>query len=190
MTALPLPLPADENRPPERPARMKRWAPKKWEVMHQEIVALSVMGMSNIEIAKRYNYSAQQICNILNCPQAVLERRKMLTALEKGIEEKLPQRLEQLADKAIQRMAEVMYNDELAGRSPFAMFDRGVTILKGLGKMDGGEGGNGANKGITMSEELGKRLIDGLFAAAKARELHPQEVVVEAKVITDGAKNG
>lgn len=164
---LPVPVP----QPPPRPARFVKWAPKRWEVMHQQIVALSTMGKSNTEIAEQFGYSPQQISNIINCPQASIERRNMINALQKGIEERIPKRLEQLADKAIQRIADVLYNDDLAERSPFAVADRGFVVLKGLGKLKDENSARNVNieKAVILAPELATQIADGLAALKRAQ---------------------
>lgn len=170
-----------------RPARFTRWRPRKWELAYEQIVALSTLGKSNVEIAKLFGYTPQHISNILCTPEASLARRMMLEKLREGVAAKLPQRLDDLADKATQRLAEVLYNDDLASRSPFAVADRGLAVLKGLGKLkDEKEAGKGVNNTFVLTAEFAKQLTDGLAATRRAHELNPPEPVeTSAKVVNE-----
>lgn len=164
-----------------RPAKLTRWHPKRWEVLYDQWVALSTLGKSNKDIADHFGYSPQQVSNILNTPEASLIRRRMLEALRKGAELTIPKRLEHLADKAVQRLAEVLENDQLMERSPFAVVDRGLALLRGVGKIKSEGGGNVNNigKALILSDEAARELTEGMSKANEARKLNPVEIEVD-----------
>ena len=168
----------------ERPAKLSRW-PKKWDPMYEQWVVLSAAGKSNKDIAELYNYTPQQVSNILTSPMAQMARRKIYEALHKGIDEGIPKRLEMLADKAVQRVAEVLYNDELAAESPFAVADRSIVVLKGLNKMrDETKAGNtNIERAIIMAPELVLQLRDGIASLKRAEKLAELEKMEEAEVV-------
>src|SRR5689334_12260583 len=108
---------------PNRPAQFtkrERWQPKRWEAMHEQMVIMSALGRSNVEIARTFGYSAQQVCNILNSDEASIVRARVLDQLRKTAVKQLDGSLEDLATQSIIRMKEVMYDDDLFAKSPFA----------------------------------------------------------------------
>jgi len=174
----------------ERPARFMKWRPRRWELVYEQMVALSTLGKSNTEIAEMYNYTPQHVSNILNTPEASLTRRLMLDKLRDGMAVKIPERLEALADKATQRIAEVLYDDDLAQRSPFQVADRGLAVLKGLGKLKDEANANRTNIGhaLIVSPELAAQITGGLAATRRAHELNPPEPIeVEAVELKESA---
>lgn len=162
----------------ERPAKLSRW-PKKWDPMYEQWVVLSAAGKSNKDIAELYNYTPQQVSNILTSPMAQIARRKIYDALHKGIEEGIPKRLEMLADKAVQRVAEVLYDDDLASRSPFQVADRSIMVLKGLGKMrDETKAGNThTERTLVLPLELALQIKNGMQSLKRAQEAEEAEVI-------------
>lgn len=169
---------------PYRPAVLERWKPKKWEPFHEQIVALSCMGRSNKEIAETFGYTPQHISNIINTPQAALVRRRILTNLQEKVDAGIPRRLGDLADKATQRVAQVLFDDNLFERSPFAVVDRSLAVLRGVGKLktvSEMEGGNKTNNTIIFTSEDAADIRAGLAKAREASERHPVELPTTAK---------
>lgn len=165
-----------------RPASLKRWRPKEWTPIYEQIVILSAMGHSNKQLAEAFHYSPQQISNIVCTPEAKLTRRRVLESLQQKAEDGIPTRLSALADKATQRVAQVLYDDALFERSPFAVVDRGLSLLRGVGKLktaaEADQPGNQQNILILTGEDA-TDIRDGLKKAKEARERHPAEIPVE-----------
>lgn len=165
-----------------RLGRLAKWQPKKWEAMHEQIVLLSTLGRSNVQIAQMFGYTPQHICNILNTPEASLIRRRVLENLRESVKSSMDQKMDDLADQSVHRLTELMYDDDLYSKSPFQVVDRGLAILRGVGKMKSGDApGTGPIKNaIIMSSEDAKMLKEGAERAIEARKLNaPKEIEVE-----------
>ena len=165
---------------------LTKWRPRRWEAMHEEIVLLSCIGKSNAEIAAQFKYTPQHISNILNCPEAAITRRRALEVLRIGAHASITDRLKDLEDQAVKRLQEVMYDDELFTKSPFAVVDRGLQLLKGVGRLKGTEDGKApANRILILDAESSKMLKEGLAASKEAHRLNPpeafEEIVIEKK---------
>ncbi len=174
-----LSLETEAERPP-RPAVTKRWKPSKWEPMYDEWIVRSCLGESNLSIAQRYKYTPQHVCHILNTPQAKILRRQLMESLRKGIELKTEERLAHLQDKAFQRITQLMDDDSQMASHPFAMADRAMAILKGLGifKVDGGTVINNQKNSI-FTAEVSSLIAEGMAKAKEARLLNPGTVAVD-----------
>jgi hypothetical protein len=71
-----------------------------------------------------------------------------------------------------------MYDDELMTRSPFAVVDRGLQLLKGVGRLKTGDPNDTRpNRVLIMDTESAKILREGLGAANEARRLNPPEEI-------------
>lgn len=107
---------------PKRP----RWIPKHWKPIYQEVVTYHVMGFTNREIAEATGFTHFHIGMILNCPQAegqIVEVQERLTKIKLG---KVKKKIDDMATRALERVEEVLTNDELAADQPFAMYDRAL----------------------------------------------------------------
>ena len=166
-----------------RQGKLTKWRPRKWEAMHEQIVVLSCLGRSNKQIAEIFGYTPQHICNILGTPEASLVRRRVLDNLRDSVKSNLDQSLEDLADQSVIRLKEVMFDDDLFEKSPFAVVDRGLAVLRGVGRLKSGDDNSTkVGKAIIMSSEDAKKLIEGTAAADEAKRLNPprKEEVVDA----------
>lgn len=175
---------------PNRPAQFtkrERWQPKKWEAMHEQMVIMSALGRSNVEIAKTFGYSAQQVCNILASDEATIVRARTLDTLRKTAVKQLDGALEDLATQSIIRMKEVMYDDDLFTKSPFAVVDRGLAILRGVGKLRADGASSAAPRTIVMSTEDAAAIAAGLKVADEAKRLNAPSIEVPVKV-SSGSK--
>lgn len=154
-------------------SKTKKWVPKKWEAQFDEWVVRSVMGESNLSIAKRANYTPQHICNILNTPQAKLLRRQLLDNLQKNLELRTEERLAHIQDRALTRITQVLDNDKMLEAAPLALVDRCIALLRGTGllKPETASGVNAKNA-IFLGGEQTTQLLAGLKAADEAKQLH------------------
>jgi hypothetical protein len=166
-----------------KPARFTKWQPKRWEAMHEQMVLMSTLGRSNVAIAEAFGYTPQHVCNVLNTPQADIIRRRVLNTLRESAVKQIDGSLEDLADQSIVRLKQVMYDDDLFSKSPFAVVDRGISVLRGIGKLRA-ENAPGVNvkNAIFMTPEDAKTLHDGMTRADEAKRLNPTPIEVEAKV--------
>jgi hypothetical protein len=166
-----------------RAAKFTRWRPKKWHVMYDQIVALDTIGKSRDEIAKLFGYTPQHVSNIVNCPEAAITRGRLLEQLNARSVEKLSASLETLAVQAKKRLAQVLYDDDLFERSPFAVVDRGLTVLAGVGRLKTKAEASKMNveRAIIFTSDDAKAIQESLKKADIARKLHAEAIEVEAK---------
>lgn len=151
----------------------KRWVPKKWLPIYDQMVALHCVGLSNKAIAERFDYSDQQVCNILGTEQAKvikdLVHKKMMAELEGATAE----RLKKVEAIAIRNIETVMNDAALLESKPLAIFDRSVALLKGIGKLEGEKGSTTVNQNVfNIPSEHTAAMIEGLNKANEAAILH------------------
>ena len=117
------------------PARIGKWVPKNWTSIHEEIVALKITGFSNAVLAKRFDKSLVYISKVLNTPQAKIIKRKALNDLSHNYKEFQKERLQRTQARAMERISDMIDNDQLAEDNPFAIVDRSFKLLEKTGVM-------------------------------------------------------
>jgi hypothetical protein len=154
----------------------KKWSPKRWEPMYDEMVLMSCLGKSNVDIARRFGYTKEHISVILNTKQAQVTKRLILSKLQETVAQTLDQRLAAIKDAALTRITQVLKNDQLMETAPMAVFDRSVTVLKGVGVLReasaGGSGGINAKNAVFINSEDAKGIREGLAIANEAARLN------------------
>lgn len=161
-----------------RPPTLKRWEAKHWRPEYERAVAYSALGKSNIEIAKILNYTVVHVSNILNLPLAKELKDKIIARMRERTLEDIPTILQKVAHKTAERLLKVVEDDDLFTKSPFAVIDRGLDVMKGIGHMKGG--GNGApvtnNQQNNFFNGIPPQLLDqlslGMSAADEAHEIN------------------
>ena len=113
-------------------SKLNKWRPKKWRAEYDRIVALSVCGRSNKQIATEVDFTPEYVSVILNLPEAEELRVRLQERLRDKILDDVPTVLGRTSQKAAKRFEEMMDDDELFKKSPFAVIDRGIDLLKGL----------------------------------------------------------
>lgn len=163
----------------KRPPSLKRWEAKKWRPEYERAVAYSALGKSNIEIAKLLNYTTVHVSNVLNLPLAKELKQKIMDRMRERTLEDVPSILQNVARKTAERLQTIVNDDELFAKSPFAVIDRGLDVLKGVGHLRGG--GNGAPSQVNNQQNnffngVPPQLLDqlnlGMSAANKAQEIN------------------
>lgn len=165
-------------KPPTFKHKKKRWEPKKWEPIFDEMVLMSCLGKSQIEIARRFGYTTRHTNAILNSKQAKVTKRLILTKLQETIAQTIEQRIAGIKDKALTRIAQTLNDDKIFETAPMAVFDRSVTVLKGTGVLkESASGGSGDVKGnIFINADDLKGIREGLAVANDAKRLNaPQD---------------
>ncbi len=178
------------GRPPgskngSRQACLTRWVPKTWDVWMTEVVMLSTRNVSNTDLATKYGVTPQHISNIINTPQAALIRREMLDALQERVSQTTARRLESIATKTVERLDRLIHDDDAFKESPFAIIDRGLKVMEGIGKLKKKDaGGVNVEKAVILSGQHSKELLEGIKEAREVRKLYeaePAEIVYEPK---------
>lgn len=108
----------------------RKWQPVRWQPLYEQFVMLSCLGVSNTDIAKRFDYTPQQVSNVLNTEKAREIQKFAVEHIRKNSMATTMQRIEMLSAKAADRIEAVLNNDELAEKSPFAIFDRSLALLR------------------------------------------------------------
>lgn len=164
-----------------RPSKLRNWKPKKWRVEYENIVLLSIRGLSNKMIAQEVGMTPQHISNILNLDEAEEIRQKVLIKLRDASQETtLADNLEYIATETVNLLKECFNDADRRKSSPFALIDRGMDVIKGLGHLKGG--GNGSpgvsvEKAIIIQGEAAAGFMEGLTKADAVRKLHNAESV-------------
>lgn len=107
-----------------------RWNPKEWKPEYERIVLASAIGLSGSQLAEKFGYTEPWISQILNSNQAKIILELIVRRTREYSLTTLPERLEKIHIKAFQRIESVINDDDMFERSPLAIFDRSVDLLK------------------------------------------------------------
>lgn len=158
-----------------------KWNPKQWHPVYEEVVLLDCLGLSRKEIALEKGFTETHITSICQTPQAGMIREIFRRRMVKKYEQTVENRLETLAQRAMDRVEEVITDDDLAKKNPLGLFDRAITVLKSTNKIK--EAPSQVNNNtLIVSDEAMDKLTRGLDLADEARRLHApkNEIVVDA----------
>jgi hypothetical protein len=160
--------------------RLTKWVAKKWQPEYERMVAYSALGRSNKEIALMMKYTPEHVSNVLNLPQAKELKDKILAKMRERTLEDVPTLLKKVAQKTAERLDTLINDDELFAKSPLAIIDRGMEVMKGTGYLKGG--GNGAPPVHPFNQQnnffggipagLLDQLNNGMSAANRALEIN------------------
>lgn len=162
--------------------RLKSWKPKKWRPEYERMVAYSSIGWSNKMIAEALGYSKEHVSTILNMEQAEEFRLVLLAKMREKQTTTIAEDLEYIANRTTKLLREKIDDKDLIEKSPFALIDRGMDVLKGLRHLQGG--GNGApstqqqiNVGtMVINTNQADSLAAALSKADEVRKLHAAPV--------------
>lgn len=166
--------------------KSKRWVPKKWDPIYDQMVLLSCMGLSHKAIGDKFGYGQQQVCNILNTDQAKVLKESIINHIrETGIT--LGDRLARIEESALKNIEHALTDEDIRKKAPLAVADRSIAFLKGLGKLEGDKQKEIKNTNVFIGENLAAKLIAGMDKANEAALLHNG---VEVKALPAGENNG
>lgn len=158
-----------------RKSKLKAWKPKNWKPDYDRVVAYSVMGKQNTEIAVILGYTPEHTSAILNSPQGLVLREKLQSALREKMLTNIPETLEYVARRGVERLKQLIDSDEVFEKHPFAVVDRAMEVMKGLNHLKGGGNGAGAinvERAIIVSGQAGTNLMEGFTKADEARRIN------------------
>jgi len=176
-----------EENAKERRSRINRprWNPKQWHPVYEEVVLLDTMGYKRTEIAAMKGFTPAHITNICKSKEAEVIRSLVINKLRNKVLDKgertIEERMDAVASKAVGRIEAVIENDELAEKSPFAVFDRSMNYLRSVGKVKDPDK-NDTTRPLMIPAESMKVLLDGIRVADEAKRLHSGNVI-EGEVI-------
>lgn len=166
--------------------KSKRWVPKKWDPIYDQMVLLSCMGLSHKAIGDKFGYGQQQVCNILNTEQAKVLKESIITHIRNtGVT--LGDRLARLEDAALNNLEHALVNEDLRTKAPLAVADRSLAFLKGVGKLEGDKQKEQKNTNIFIGGDVAAKLLAGIEKSNEAAIIHNG---VEVKTLPAGAKDG
>jgi hypothetical protein len=169
-----------------KPAKFKRklrtWQPE-WKPEYEAIVAESCMGKANTVLASKYGFTEQHISNILNTEQARKIKEEAIATIRRSSMHLMDATIASNTDKALENITTVLNKPELLVENPFAIFDKSLAFLKGVGKL-AGEGSTVINDNRTqnqvqqnflnMSPEQADTFQTGLNKALNSIEKHKE----------------
>lgn len=159
-----------------RVATFKRWIPKKWTPVYEEIVALSCAGKTNKELAEQFGYAEMHVSLILTSPQAAILRKQILDELHKRAIDGIPRRMEAIALKSVERLQALLNDDDKFEESPFQVVDRGLKVLLGTGHLKRDDvkqsPGMHVERAIIFSGEHTEDIKEALKLSEQAKQLH------------------
>jgi hypothetical protein len=120
-----------------------KWVPKEWRIEYDRVVAYSACGMSNVAVAEKVGLTKEHVSTILNLPQAKLLMQNIQLRLRDKVTENIPTVLDEISKKGVQRIRDIIDDDEIAKKSPFAVAKLALDVMHGVGHLRGG--GNGSN---------------------------------------------
>lgn len=106
--------------------------PVTWKPLYDAIILHLVMfGGKKKDIASRFGVTPQTVSNIINCEQGKIQIRAAQERVRETMIRSIPQRMGDIAEKAVSRMEEFINDDTLYEKSPFAVIDRGMRFMQG-----------------------------------------------------------
>lgn len=109
---------------------------KNWKPIHTSIVLDYAQGRTISQLADKYGFADSTIANIIRTTKA----KEILARIENNIlkngTESFPEAIKKGKILAFQRMQELLTNDTLAEKAPFAFFDRAQKAFESFSKYD------------------------------------------------------
>lgn len=169
--------------------KKERWQPKKWEPLYDSMVALSCTGLSNKAIADRFNYTPQQVCNILTSTQGKLIKTLVSKFIQEELRKSVTEKLAATERRAHDIVAVVLNDNELLAKNPLAMYDRAVKFLEGRGKLEdpAAKKQNVIERTFVVPSDIAAKLVEGMHKSNEAIMLHGGAEVRQLKTGTDNA---
>lgn len=168
---------AEASQLERKPPKLKeRWSPKKWKPLYDQVVAMHCMGLNNKQVAERFGITDQHVCNILGCDKAEIVKELIRRKMNEDMAATVADRLSGLETKATKIIDRVLNDEALIENKPLAMFDRAVSLLKGIGKLES-DGVKVQHNTINVDAQQVALLINGIEKSNEAMKLHAQKAL-------------
>lgn len=115
--------------------KIRVWQPGEWSGQYEKIVFESCMGASNISLAEKHGFTKEHISNILNTEQARSIKAQYVAAIRQGSLDLMEKQYGEIVSRSVDNIHKVLHRDDLTLNHPFSQFDRSISALKGLGKL-------------------------------------------------------
>ena len=109
---------------------------KDWQAWMTEAVILHASGVSVPELRVRFQKTDTHIRNILNTEQANTIIRKLQSEALKNTKVESSERITAIKEAALSQMQDLVTNEELKEKSPFAFWDAARKTLDTISRMD------------------------------------------------------
>lgn len=159
-----------------------KWQPKNWDPLYDQMVALSCTGMSNKAIADKFQYTPQQVCNILTSDRGKLIKQLISQHIQDELKNETTARIAQAEKRSHEIIAGVLGNNELLAKHPLAMYDRAIAFLKGRGQLeDESRKVVERERTFVLPSDLAEKLVAGMAKSNAALMLHGKTEVHQLK---------
>jgi hypothetical protein len=115
----------------------------------------------------------------LNLPESKQLINQYIEKARVRATESISERLERVATRYLDRIEQAVESDELFDKSPFAVIDRGLKLLDGVGKLRHSPTQDNRQvfaPTIILSDNRTKLLTEGVIKADEAKMLHEGQV--------------
>jgi len=183
-------------------ARLTKWQPKTWQPEYETIVALSATGMANTELAVKFGYTKEHISNILSTDEARAIKKLMVSNLRDKANESIASRLERIAEKTVDRLEQLLTEEDRFDKSPLSILDRGLDVLRSQGHLKTstqlnnpntipGVGGGNVFNTLVLPAGNAATLVEGMNKANEVAQLHAQtaQAPIIVEVLTEVKKD-
>lgn len=117
------------------PTSKGKWQPAQWRNKYDMVIALSVQGHSEYDIAARFKLTARRVQQILACDAAQAIMKGIRMRMFDAVATTIPQRVSILENSAISNMEKVLNDSVLLETSPLGIYDRSKSLLESTGKI-------------------------------------------------------
>lgn len=145
-------------------------------------VALHIAGHSNEEIAGILDCSTSTVRDMLNSPEGIALIAEAKRRVKDNVFGKIEAELVDLAVLSIDNIRDTVEANFTPGsRGKIHQDTIGLKLLGVLGYTEGAMGGN-QQASLSVSDQLGERILKALEKADHAKELHGRDVTTVSKV--------
>ena len=161
-----------------------KWVPKKWKPVYEQMILLAFMGRKQKDIAKMFGYTAVQVSNILNSPQALVLKQTLTNKVIGEARDAIPQSLRATAIDAVKKMKIALGDEKLWAANPLGAIDRTLKLLSAIGevKAEGGINVTNIEKQLIVDNEVGDRLRKALEISERGIEVTGEVEIGRAHV--------
>lgn len=161
---------------------LKKWNPGKWEPIYDLMVARSIQGFKNTQIALEFGYSPEHISNILTSELAIKAKAAIIQQGRDKIAETFDGRAKQVADLTMKRAHELLTDDDRFIKNPFSVIQVGLAVTRTMLpekviKPDEATSVTNITNNVTVFNNTQlKELNEGLKSLQEVKRLHLKAV--------------
>jgi len=165
-----------------------RWVPTEWRVEYEQVVALSVIGKTGIEIAAMTGYTPQHVYNILATPTAIEIQKRLIEKIRQRTRS-IAEEIDEIEKLTVRRLRESLQDEETFKKYPMGLIGKGLEVMKGKGEhLKHAPTTQVNNTTFNLPASVAEKFLAGLEKANTALLLNSGEKVEEAEfdVVEDG----